>query len=169
MKIKMYCMIFLYCFLMPPLIGQHQAIISSSGATSETEEYILDWTIGELAVSSYSFADQLFTEGFHQADPTPKPLIFTIKEAELSIRCFPNPFHGSFTVTWEKETNSSQSQWKDLECIVTNVYGEELSRKKLKDGPIQFDLSSAAIGVYFIHVDNKNTKLRQTQKLIKIK
>lgn len=169
MKTKICCILMLYCFLIPPLIGQQQAIISAAGTTSEMEDYSLDWTIGELAVSSFSFADQLFTEGFHQADPNLDPIVFTAKEAKLSIHCYPNPFQNSITVSWQKELDSNKSQLVNLECVVTNVYGREIRRQKLSDGPIQFDLSAVAVGIYFIHLENSISKERQTQKLIKIK
>lgn len=161
MKPKNLMAVTLFILLIPPLIGQQ--IISSGGAQAEMDNgYTLDWTLGESSVSSFSFSNQLLTEGFHQANPSMTKIFTAQKESKVSIQCFPNPFTHRIQVQWDIAFNT------DVVCSINNVFGEEIRRQVISGNQIQFDLGKEAAGIYFIHLVDKVNQLNVTQKIIKI-
>ena len=84
-------------------------VISTSGSSFTSENYVVEYTLGELAIDNIGNGI-ILTQGFHQG----KLAIQTeIKEIDFKINLFPNPAHTHFKV----EFNSP----KTVEIIFTDI------------------------------------------------
>lgn len=167
MKPKRFLWLFFLSLLYIPLSTHSQAVISSAGNSDRSNEIQLDWTLGETAISIYSFSDGLLTEGFHQANPESKTLHNPKEEKYLSVHIFPNPVSSSFTMTW-KSVNGEEGAI--LSTRLVDIYGKEMSRFELKhNSPSQLiSLSDESSGIYFLHLEEISTGQKSIQKIIKI-
>lgn len=71
---------------------------------------------------------------------------------------YPNPTTGRFAVTFSKALNAAR-------IFITDLNGRVIFRSKANGYKADFDLSSAAAGVYFIRIDNEGNII--TKKVIK--
>ena len=132
-------------------------VISTSGSWLTSENYIVEYTLGELAIDNIGNGI-ILTQGFHQG----KLAIQTeIKEIDFKINLFPNPAHTHFKV----EFNSP----KTVDIILTDIKGKIITREKLVNQSSKYyDISNLAQGIYtFTIIDSTNKQA--TYKIKKIR
>jgi len=132
-------------------------VISTSGTSFSYENYIVEYTLGELAIDNIG-NDLILTQGFHQG----KLAIQTeIKETDFKINLFPNPAHTHFKV----EFNSP----KTVDIILTDIKGKIIKREKLiNQSSKYYDISNLVQGIYtFTIIDSTNKQA--TYKIKKIR
>ena len=132
-------------------------VISNSGSSLTSENHIVEYTLGELAIDNIGNGI-ILTQGFHQG----KLAIQTqIKEIDFKINLFPNPAHTHFKV----EFNSP----KTVDIIFTDIKGKVIMREKIANQSSKyFDISNLAQGVYTLTIIDSNNK-QATYKIKKIK
>ena len=132
-------------------------VISTSGSSFTSENYVVEFTLGELAIDDIG-NDLILTQGFHQG----KLAIQTeIKEIDFKINLFPNPAHTHFKV----EFNSPQT----VDIILTDIKGKIITREKsVNQSSKYYDISNLAQGIYtFTIIDSTNKQA--TYKIKKIR
>jgi hypothetical protein len=132
-------------------------VISTSGSSFISENYVVEYTLGEFAIDNIG-NDLILTQGFHQG----KLAIQTeIKEIDFKINLFPNPAHTHFKV----EFNSP----KNVDIILTDIKGKIITREKLVNQSSKYyDISNLAQGIYtFTIIDSTNKQA--TYKIKKIR
>ena len=132
-------------------------VISTSGSSFTYENFIVEYTLGELAIDNIGNGI-ILTQGFHQG----KLAIQTeIKEIDFKINLFPNPVHTNFKV----EFNSP----KTVDIIFTDISGKIITKEKLvNQSSKSYDISNLAQGVYtFTIIDSTNKQ--STYKIKKIR
>ena len=156
--LRSYLILFLFIFLNSLVLSVNaQSIISSSGSSFTSENYVVEFTLGELAIDDIG-NDLILTQGFHQG----KLAIQTeIKEIDFKINLFPNPAHTHFKV----EFNSL----KTVDIILTDIKGKIITREKLVNQSSKYyDISNLAQGIYtFTIIDSTNKQA--TYKIKKIR
>jgi len=132
-------------------------VISTSGSSFTTENYVVEFTLGELAIDNIG-NDLILTQGFHQG----KLAIQTeIKEIDFKINLFPNPAHTHFKVEFTSP--------KTVDIIFTDISGKIITTEKLvNQSSKSYDISNLAQGVYtFTIIDSTNKQA--TYKIKKIR
>ncbi len=147
------------------LIGQnnHHELISSSGSSFYGENIALDWSIGEVVISTLNTTDLTLTQGFHQ----PTYLILSTKESYLlgPLNIYPNPTTDFLMV--KKEGLISNNSYS----IIRNINGQ-LIRKQLNEeysSGIQIPVSNLELGIYILEVYSEKNEIIGICKFEKIK
>ena len=156
--LKSYLILFFFIFLNSLVLSVNaQSIISSSGSTLINENYILEFTLGELAIDEFENGI-ILTQGFHQGMLAIKT---EIEEIDFKINLFPNPAHTHFKV----EFNSP----KTVDIIFTDIKGKIIKREKIVNKISKlYDVSNLARGIYiFTIIDSANKQA--TYKIKKIR
>ncbi len=124
-------------------------IITTSGDTYQTNNYQLDFTIGETVIDTYSDNDKFLTQGFHQTSVLLVSLIDLNTNFDVSI--FPNPTQKNITIQCKENQ-------ENIIVELISVDGKILQKGKIPQGTLQhiLDLSLLANGNYFIHLKKEN-------------
>lgn len=151
--------VFVLFFTLNNLLAQSNdlQVISTSGTSFTYENYIVEYTLGELAIDNIGNGI-ILTQGFHQG----KLAIQTeIKEIDFKINLFPNPAHTHFKV----EFNSP----KTVDIIFTDIKGRIIMREKIVNQTSKsYDVSNLAQGIYIFTVIDSTNK-QATYKIKKIR
>jgi Secretion system C-terminal sorting domain len=125
-------------------------VISPAGEVDQIDNISLEWTIGELAISTYQFDGQMLTEGFHQ------PLLSIERIAppkdgaddNLEVIIAPNPVKHVLRV------EVIDSQERILEFQLFDVRGALVERIKMDAYTQNFeiDMSGYTSGFYVLRV-----------------
>ena len=131
-------------------------VISTSGTSFIYENYIVEYTHGEVAIDNLG-SGIILTQGFHQGNLA---IQTEIKEIDFKINLFPNPAHTHFKV----EFNSP----KTVDIIFTDIKGKIILREKIVNQTSKsYDVSNLAQGIYtFTIIDSTNKQA--TYKIKKI-
>ena len=132
-------------------------VISTSGSSFISKNYVVEYTLGELAIDNIGNGI-ILTQGFHQG----KLAIQTqIKEIDFKINLFPNPAHTHFKVEFISP--------KTVDIIFTDLSGKIITREKLvNQSSKSYDISNLAQGLYtFTIIDSTNKQV--TYKIKKIR
>jgi len=151
--------VFVSFFILNNLFAQSNElqVISTSGSSFTYENYIVEFTLGELAIDNIE-NDFILTQGFHQGKLAIQSLI---NEIDFKINLFPNPAHTHFKV----EFNSP----KTVDIFLTDIKGKIVKREKLVNQSSKYyDISNLAQGIYtFTIIDSTNKQA--TYKIKKIR
>ena len=126
-----------------------QSVISSSGASSSNAEGSLSWTLGELAISTYSSGDLILTQGFHQTNL----VISSIETSkfEPNIKVFPNPSPDLVNIDLKDIPTPS-----DYKLFVFDQEGGILINEKISSNNQVISLGSFPAAVYYIRIEGKS-------------
>jgi len=136
--------------------AQNFELISTSGDSFKNENYQIDWSIGEVAIETYTNDSNILTQGLHQSTYT--VLAVEDNAIKLNMSVYPNPATDIVNV---KAENLDAYQ-----LILSDVNGKQLLVKQVNDGDSLLDLSSYKRATYYLSI-NKNGKHLKTYKLIK--
>ena len=137
--------------------------MSSAGDISKSAGFILEWTLGEIAVETSSVTDRMYTQGFHQ------PLLITKLKAPLqpltgfTVSVFPNPVPAMLNIsirsTTDSRVNLKMHNVKGILVYTGSTY--------TKASSVQINMLSLAAGVYILTVTNTSGIIIGTYKIIK--
>ena len=101
------------------------------------------YTLGEIAIETYTNGSTILTQGFHQ-----EILKITIQVEDISIKTkiYPNPTTNFLIVELEKNVNA--------ELLVYDINGKLVIKDKLiNEQQKQIDFSFLTQGNYFLHIN----------------
>jgi hypothetical protein len=84
--------------------AQELNVLAASGNYSESSNYSIAWTLGEVVTSTLTFPNNHVTQGFHQSD------IYVVGVEEyqqLNISVYPNPTNDIINVRSDEDTEMS--------------------------------------------------------------
>lgn len=162
--------------LIPHLWGQDitHSVISSNGGVASNTLMTLEWTIGELAVKTYTGKGEMYTEGFHQPvlkiEPMDDELISvrtntTNPEEDYGvIRVIPNPVSSMLNIEFELNEET------EMIVQINDLNGKLLKSEKVKigHGSLIMDFSSFASGIYIMKVTSVDGRFIKSCKISKI-
>ncbi len=138
------------------------SVISPAGNTDKTESISLDWTLGETAVKSVGYRDQMLTEGFHQS--TIK-VISIENENLLSKYQFliaPNPVQSILNLRSFSDENIP------LNVQLTDLNGKTLSvLLATSNDSKDIDMSPYMAGIYILSIKNSEGITLQSFRVFK--
>ena len=141
-------------------------VISPAGDINHIEDISLEWTVGELAVSTFDAKDQMITEGFHQPMLTVERIVLPdANEDDLVIRIAPNP------VKYSLQIEIADPHERILEFQLIDVQGRLVEHMKMSayTQNIEFDMSQYASGFYVLRViDLASQSMLDAYKIAKI-
>jgi hypothetical protein len=135
-------------------------VVSSSGASSSSTSFNVDYTVGEPVIELTSSTSFTLSQGFHQ----PSLYVTAIEDLELSdISCYPNPVNDNLVV----EIPSSYT-----DAFVYTIYdlnGKILANETIYSGSSIIDMKSFAVGNYLLQVTETSSGKSFQSKILKIK
>ena len=147
------------------------SVIAANGGSASTETMVIDWTLGETAITS-SYADELFyTQGFHQpilrvkeipVKPEQEYLIPANEEIEISLS--PNPVTSSLQL----KLQSLAKQGLDIQ--ISDISGKRVLNEKLLPlaTEMQIDMEAFPSGIYILNVYDPDRSLIGSYKITKL-
>ena len=91
-----------------PMIGFGQvttpSVVSSSGDSYSNGGVIMDYTLGEIVIETYTNSNTILTQGFHQGD---LKVTTAVVNLDIKTRIYPNPTTLTFFSYYLKNCNSS--------------------------------------------------------------
>ncbi len=148
---------FSHIFMAQPMLERQ--VFGISGTSVKAESFSLDWTLGEVAVTSHNSSFGSLTEGFQQAFSKIESPSISIKNVS-DILIMPNPATSFVTVKFLQEPKEL-IKWELFDItgksLQTNIF--DLSSFH------EIDLSNVSDGIYVLKISGANTI--QTHRIIK--
>ena len=142
----------------------NQSVISSAGEILKSENYIINFTLGEFATQTLTMSDKIISQGFHQ---TGTDIINSSSEEELpSVIIYPNPTTDIIHI------DLSELISRDLVLTLT-VYNMSASKilqfaPPLNSQIINANLSQLLSGEYVMRITSSAGMTIYSTKIIKI-
>jgi len=131
-------------------------LTGSAGDSFVNDVYQLDWSIGEVAIETYSSEQNILTQGLHQNTYT--VLAVGNNNVKIDMSVYPNP-----------TTDLISIEVKNLgtyQLILSDINGKELINKQISATHTLLDLSTFRRSAYFLLIKQQN-RLLKTYKIIK--
>ena len=130
-----------------PLIGFGQvatpSVVSSSGDSYSNGGIMMDYTLGEIVVETFSNSANILTQGFHQGD---LKVTTAVVNLDIKTKIYPNPTTNFLIIELEKNVNA--------ELLVYDINGKIVIKDKLnEEQKKQLDFSFLNQGNYFLHIN----------------
>ncbi len=158
---KHFCMIVLCCssLYLAAQAKIERQVFGISGTSIKAESFSLDWTLGEVAVTSHSSSLGSLTEGFQQAYIKMESPSVSIKNVS-DILIMPNPASSFVTIKFLQEPKEL-IRWE-----LFDITGKSLQKNIFDLSSYhEINLSNIADGIYILKFSGENTI--QTHRLTK--
>lgn len=138
-------------------------IVSSAGETYQGSSMQIDWTLGELAITTIQNSSQQITQGFHQ----PYYTITSVSELPQEIgeiKVYPNPTSDRI----EMKLNFDQSRTVNIQLIDLSgklIWTGEQIGSQIEE---MKNIENLTSGTYFLNFLIDGNKYSQTFKIQKI-
>lgn len=149
--------LFLLIFSLALCLLKAQSIVNTTGTTLSNASYIVDFSVGEVAVATYNNGNKALTQGVLQ----PYFEVVAIEDAlwnGYELAAYPNPTTGDLTI------ESNYSGFGQLE--VFNALGQSVMKQHFDYKPVS--LAHLAIGTYLIRISNIDNSIQKTIKIVKL-
>jgi hypothetical protein len=158
--------LFLICICNPEGYSQEMqrfAFVSSASAGSNSTT-MLQTSIGELMVETYSGGSNIITQGFLQHDQF--PLNIEIQEATSgNIKVFPNPVNSLLNIEFSFSDPGTFSV--DLFDLL-GKHQQMQGHTEKTTSSIKLDLGNIPAGIYFLRISSSNGQFTEIFKISKI-
>ncbi len=140
------------------IISEAQTVISSSGKAYSNNYAKIDYTVGEIIISSHSTQTTDITQGFHQ----PRLKITEVVDLPLDfdIKVFPNPTEQYIQIEFNKKT-------KNYSFEIFDVNQKLIIRQDIHNLKTTIDISQYATAIYFLRILNNHQNRVKVYKIIK--
>lgn len=171
---KHYLIFLLFCFGVHAVSAQQlqPALLAVDGGTATIGNMQMDWTLGEIAVASYTGRPQSFTEGFHQPmiriekvyETTGTTSYHAERSPKEDISVFPNPASDQLIIQLPE---ASSGEWK---INVWNSNGNMLYTGKAVAGTPSLELyiHGYPMGLFIVQIILPSPDMRAIYKITKI-
>lgn len=156
--------ILLLCLFIGPLYlfsqQMERSVVSSAGNEKNTQPLSLEWTLGELAVTTESNGKIIFTQGYHQADVSRLSAASSI--GQFSV--WPNPAEDFLTLNY-------QGKHLPHYVVLTDINGKKnkSSLVRFDSGNVTLDINDLRPGIYFLVLYDSESSVISYSKVCKIK
>ena len=118
-------------------------VVSSSGDSYSNGGVIMDYTLGEIVIETFSNNTNILTQGFHQGV---LKVNTSIENIAIKTKIYPNPTTNFLIIELEKNVNA--------DILVYDINGKIVIKDKLNDErQKQLDFSFLKQGNYFLHIN----------------
>ena len=135
-------------------------VIGSGGETWTQNDYNLSFTVGQIAIETYSQNQIILTQGFHQESYQITKL--NNLNTNFNISVFPNPTSDYITIDYNIENARADLFIKDIRGAIIYYSLDFLTNKRQT-----LDISKFSPGIYVLEIilNSKNKIVYQIQKL----
>lgn len=161
---KSVCITILGLFVFSLIYAQsiERQVIGSAGNYTQSGDFQLSSTLGEVAVETKTQGNLTITQGFQQASASTGVSVEELK-IELSYNVFPNPASNTLYVELKSDSKI------ELQTYITDLTGQQIGASKLitvnnSMNTESFDLSLLATAAYLLVIRDD----KQIHKAIKI-
>lgn len=139
--------------------GEAQSVIGSTGNEGNTGNMSINYTVGEVAITTISNDSITLSQGFHQ----PCLVITAIKETFLpgEIKVFPSPTTSILQVQLEG------FEPKNLTISMHDLTGKVVFNSNMNTAIWQTDISELPGGIYIITITDTRSNKSNSYKIIK--
>ena len=139
------------------------SLLSTSGDFFKNESYSISWSLGEIAIETFTQTNNILTQGFQQTKLTTTGIKENTTE-ESQITIYPNPATDRIFVNFD----SKEYSWYMLEIF--DLIGSKKIRQEIKNRSekIEIKISDLESGTYLLHLKsdkNENPKIYLFQKI----
>ena len=130
-------------------IGQVQlerSLLAANGRSAQAGNVQLDYSLGDLVVSTATAPGSILTQGFHQTTYDFSTSVGEATSNDLTV--FPNPTRDHVTILWTGAVASAAMV--ELQDLLGQVLW---TGRRALGAPFDLDLSGHAPGAYFIRVN----------------
>ncbi|MES2764819.1 MAG: T9SS type A sorting domain-containing protein [Bacteroidota bacterium] len=141
-------------------------VIANAGDSYIASEMILSWTIGEVAIESYSNGNILMAQGFHQ----PKVTVSMLAEVagfKNDVSLFPNPAVEYINI--QLSNNFSQANLTNVKAELRDITGKLVFTGEFSGRAYTIDLERIANGSYILQLTSAQQTLLGSYKIEKLK
>lgn len=154
-KSLLFCLFFSCCFFVSKSQTIVPNVVNSAGGQFSNNDFSLEWSLGEVVISTIQNNSNILTNGFLQ------PNLNTVSFLEFdnpNLIVYPNPFENIIFIN--DQTNNNQF-WN---LKLYNSEGKILLEEKKVN---QLDLEFLANGMYIIHISDVNNNFKESFKISK--
>lgn len=135
--------------------GSAQEVISSAGETLQSSTTSLDFTLGQLVISTETSSNIIITQGFQQSFEEIVDALAVAQEAVV-VRTYPNPTRGFLTIASESE--------QEIRYTIYSLMGNKVANGTFQKNT-QLNIEKFAKGTYQLLLTNAQDQLIQTFKI----
>lgn len=141
----------------------NQSVISNSGETFESNNYIVNFTIGEVVTETLDNNDKILSQGFHQPNEEMVTSVKVLKGFGEEIRLYPNPTSNEIKL----EFHLPQSE--KVEISFFEITGKQLKAEihTAFSELIHYDIRDYSSGQYLLVITSLDKEKQQSYKIIK--
>lgn len=142
-------------------------VIANAGESYTTaSDLLLSWTIGEMAIETYSEGNILLAQGFHQ--PAIKvTMLLKSEDVATSFSIFPNPVMDKVTIRIGKEVSVEKLQ--NMRAELRNIEGRLIREATFNTQEYSLDMEMLANGTYFLQVTDASGVMIASSKIEKLR
>ena len=155
------------------LQAQSHSVIGPAGNISSGSSISLEWTLGELSISTINHQHGMLTEGFHQpilavefieTNELPEKLVSPITSyAELQLIAAPNPVLSTLHINLQ----SSLQGEGQLELFSANSQLLSTQVALLDNSTTDIEMAHLAAGTYYLVLRDEQEQILKAVKIIK--
>lgn len=132
--------------------GQQQ-VVSSAGNFHSNASGSISWTLGEIAIETFTAAGHILTQGFQQSRLTVTS-IGNIPELDFEITVFPNPTIDHLIIRTPKE------QHENLYFILYDLSGKMMMQDRIRETETIIPVNQLRSAVYILRIIEGNRQVR---------
>lgn len=133
-------------------------VINSAGNYFSNNQFSLDWSLGEVVISTISSSNNILSQGFLQPNLPDQVSTINLKDSNLEV--FPNPFSNLITIL---DKSNLDSKWN---VKLFSADGKLIINKQNVN---QLAIESIPDGFYYLNILDTQNNIIETIKLSKIK
>ena len=147
--------------LKPPLLSQQ--ILSVAGNHNTSDQVVVHWTLGEVAIQSHHSSDLSIKEGFLQPTMVVEDVMTATRNAS-QFMVHPNPTQNYIIIS------NNDFDFTDAELFLSNLKGERVMLKKIQTAEkrVQVDIRNLPAGAYIMHLKEQGNDQLHHLRIIKI-
>jgi hypothetical protein len=137
-----------------------QQVVASAGHSGSAAGVVVDWTLGEAVIETFTGSGSILTQGMHQTKLSMTGIgDFTVPG--LDVKVFPNPVTEVLTI--EAIQVGNPLFWYEL----MDMTGRKSVRTEMRAQTEKLDLTGHAPGIYLLRIFSPGSGLTGTFKIIK--
>ncbi len=138
------------------------SVLANDGGIAETENVILEWTLGETLIATHHGDRHIYTEGYHQ----PELQVVSLEPASrnLDINVFPNPVNADLAIQIGGPVK------EEIRVDLMDMNGTILIQKFIQplETKAKVDLENLPSSTYLLRFTTEKGEMTQTFKISKI-
>lgn len=140
-------------------------LVSSGGSIFSSDNISLEWSLGEVAVTSIMENEIQITQGFHQTYPE-LTSTFVLPNKSIIVDLFPNPSSGNINLNLSTDHNTPifihlfSSIGQNLQYVEVDAFEGE--------NKFMLDISEYPVGIYWLRISTDKTGFADVIKVQKI-